>query len=120
MNIEELRTFCLSVKGASESLPFDDSILVFKVMDKIFALTSLEPRNDNFGVNLKCNPEKAIILREQYRGITPGWHMNKKHWNTVLLEADIPDNKIKELILHSVDEVVKKLPRKLQEEYANL
>ncbi len=117
MNIEELRIFCLSVKGATESLPFDDTILVFKVMGKVFALASLEPRNGEFSVNLKCEPEQAVELRERYRGVVPGWHMNKKYWNTVFLSADVSDEEIRRLILHSVEEVIKKLPRKAKEEY---
>lgn len=117
MNIEELRDFCISIKGASECFPFDETTLVFKVMDKMFAYIALDPKNGEFSVNLKCDPEKAINLREQYNGIIPGYHSNKKYWNTIYLESDVPDNLIKDLILHSVEEVIKKLPKSKQKEY---
>ncbi len=119
MNIEEVREYCLSVKGASECFPFDETTLVFKVMDKMFAYMSIEPA-DGFRINLKCDPEEAVNLREKYNGIIPGYHANKKYWNTIYLESDVPTEKIKELILHSVDEVICKLPRKKQEEYAQM
>ena len=120
MNIEEARECCLSMKGASESFPFGDDTLVFKVMDKMFAYIGLEPKDGEFWLNVKCDPEKAIELREQYTGIFPGYHSNKKYWNTIVLGSDVPDEKIKELVQHSVDEVVKKLPKVKQEEYKNL
>ena len=99
MNIEEAREFCLSVKGARESLPFDETTLVFKVMDKMFAYMSIEP-SDGFRINLKCDPERAVELRERYNGVIPGYHSNKKYWNTVYLESDVSDKEIKELIQH--------------------
>lgn len=119
MNIEEAREFCLSVKGASECTPFDETTLVFKVMDKMFAYMGLEPMPNGYAIQMKCDPEKAIDLRERHTGITPGYHSNKKYWNSVYLESDVSDNLIKELIQHSVDEVIKKLPKKKQEEYTN-
>lgn len=119
MNIEEVREYCLSVKGAIECMPFDDTTLVFKVMDKMFACMGLEPMADGFAVIVKCEPEKAIQLREEYTGIRPGYHFNKKHWNSVYLESDVSETLIKELINHSVDEVILKLPKKKQEEYRN-
>ena len=119
MNIEEAREYCLSIKGASECMPFDDTVLVYKVMDKMIACIGLEPMEDGFTVSLKCEPEKAIQLREHYTGIRPGYHFNKKYWNSVYLESDVPDELIKELIHHSVEEVIKKLPKKKQEEYHN-
>lgn len=118
MNIEEVREYCLSVKGATECFPFDESTLVFKVMDKMVAYMSIEPTEDGYRINLKCDPERAIELREKRQGIIPGFHSNKKYWNTVYLDSDVSDSLLKELILHSVDEVIKKLPRKKQEEYA--
>lgn len=118
MNLEEVREYCLSVKGASECFPFDETVLVFKVMDKMFAYMSIEASDDGFRINLKCEPEKAIQLRERFNGIVPGYHANKKYWNTVYLDSDVPDHELEALIDHSVEEVIKKLPRKKQEEYA--
>lgn len=111
MNIEEIREYCLSKPEVTEGFPFDDSSLVFKVMDKMFALLPLE-LNDR--ISLKCDPERAVELREAYRGIEGAYHFNKKYWNSVRLDADVSDEFIKELIDHSYDEVVKKLPRKQQ------
>lgn len=91
MNIEELRNYCLSKKGTTETFPFDEKTLVFKVMDKMFALTSLE---GELSINLKCEPEKAIELREEFDAVLPGFHMNKKHWNTVILDGSIADEQI--------------------------
>lgn len=118
MNVEEVREYCLSVKGAIECFPFDETVLVFKVMDKMFAYMSIEASDDGFRINLKCEPEKAIELRERFNGIVPGYHANKKYWNTIYLDSDVPDEELKALVHHSVDEVIKKLPRKKQEEYA--
>jgi len=113
MNIEEFREFCLSFKGATESFPFDEDTLVFKVMDKMFALVNIEVFES---VNLKCDPERAIELREQFQGIQAGWHMNKKHWNTVKFQVDVPEKLIKELVEHSYNLVVSKLPKRRQTE----
>lgn len=120
MNIEEAREACLSIKGAAETFPFGDDVLVYKVMDKMFAYMGLESKDGEFWLNLKCDPEKAIELREHYNGIIPGYHSNKKYWNTIVLESDVPDNLIIELIQHSADEVIKKLPKIKQTEYNNL
>ena len=109
MNIEEFRDYCLAKKGVEETFPFDDVTLVFKVMGKMFAVTGLE--REQFQVNLKCDPEYAIELREEYEEITPGWHMNKKHWNTVLFEGMLENRLIMQLIDHSYDLVVKKLKK---------
>ncbi|MFT5249641.1 MAG: putative DNA-binding protein (MmcQ/YjbR family) [bacterium] len=115
MNIEEFRDYCLSKKGVTESFPFNEQTLVFKVMGKMFALSGLE--NQPAKANLKCDPEKAIRLREEYDGlITPGYHMSKLHWNTVVLEMNIPHTLLLELIDHSYDLVVSKLTKKLKEE----
>ena len=119
MNIEELREHCLTVKGVEECFPFDDTVLVFKVMDKMFAYISIEPSEDGFRVNVKCDPEKAIELREKYTAVYPGYHANKRYWNTIYLNGDMSDQELKFWIDHSVDEVIKKLPRKQQEIYHN-
>jgi predicted DNA-binding protein (MmcQ/YjbR family) len=114
MNIEEFRDYCLSKKGVTESFPFDEETLVFKVMGKMFALCALE-RNPN-QVNLKCDPERSIELREEYDGlIIPGYHMNKLHWNTVMIEDNVPYDLLLELIDHSYELVVIGLPKKLRE-----
>lgn len=120
MNIEELRDYCISIKGATESFPFDETTLVFKVMDKMFAYTGLSPKDGNFKVDLKCNAEKSAELRDKYAGIKHGTHTRGLLWNSVYIESDVPDKVIKELINHSVEEVIKKLPKKKQEEYKNL
>ncbi|GAB6012789.1 MmcQ/YjbR family DNA-binding protein [Viscerimonas tarda] len=118
MNIESLREFCLSIKDAEECLPFDDTTLVYKVMGKMFAYFSLTPKEGEFFVNMKCDPEKTLLLRERYRGITQAYHAGKTLlWNSVYLRSDVPDKLIEELILHSVDEVIKKLPKKQRELY---
>jgi predicted DNA-binding protein (MmcQ/YjbR family) len=120
MNIEEAREACLSIKGTAETFPFGDDVLVYKVMDKMFAYMGLDPKDGEFWLNMKCDPERAIELREYYSGIIPGYHSNKKHWNTIVLESDVPDALIVELIQHSVDEVIKKLPKVKQAEYNNM
>ncbi len=111
MNVEEVRAYCLAKKGTEESFPFDEETLVIKVMNKMFALVSLE---DGSKVNLKCDPDRAIELRERYAEIVPGWHMNKKHWNTVTFNQSLPDELVKELIDHSYNLVVASLPKKVQ------
>jgi predicted DNA-binding protein (MmcQ/YjbR family) len=113
MNIEEFREFCLSLKGVTEDFPFDESTLVFKVMGKMFTLVDI----DRFeSINVKCDPEKAIELREHYPAVLPGYHMSKKHWNTVLTNGEIPDQLLKQWTRDSYDLVVKGLTKKLQEE----
>lgn len=119
MNIEDLREFCISIKGTGESFPFfDDRILVFKVMGKMFAYVNIEPKDSMFRVSMKCHPDKSVELREKYEGIVNGQHTKTLTWNSVCLESDVPDQLIKELIMHSVEEVIKKLPKKQQAEYA--
>jgi len=120
MNIEEFRTYCLSKKGATESFPFDDQALVFKVMNKMFALTRLEYQPSK--VNLKCDTEKSAELRVEYDGliIAGGYNIGPKYWNTVELEKGLPQDLILELIDHSYDLVVQGLTRKLKEELARL
>ncbi len=109
MNIEEFREYCLSKKGVTEEFPFDEVTLVFKVMGKMFALTGLN--SDIFTVNLKCDPDWSIELREAHYEIQPGYHMNKKHWNTVNFEESLSDKFLMELVNHSYDLVVKKLKK---------
>lgn len=118
MNIEEYREYCLAKAGTSEDLPFDEDTLVFKVLGKMFALTSLS--NTNFTVNLKCDPDKAIELREEYDEVKPGYHMNKKHWNTVTFDGDLGDKMLKKLIDHSYELVVSKMTKKQREELKKL
>jgi len=119
MNIEEYRNYCLSKKGVTESFPFDEQTLVFKVMGKMFALSGLEHQPAR--ANLKCDPERSVQLRAEYDGlINPGYHMSKIHWNTVELEMNLPNKLILELIDHSYDLVVKGLTKKLKEELNNL
>jgi len=118
MNIEEFREYCLSKKGVEETFPFDEVTLVFKVMGKMFALTGLDSLE--FSVNLKCDPDWALELREQYPEIQPGWHMSKKHWNTVSFEESLDDDLLIELIDHSYDLVVKGLTKKVREELGKL
>ena len=113
MNIEDFRTYCLSLKGVEEGLPFGDETLVFKVGKKIFALTHLRLFTS---VNLKCDPEKAVELRERYPAVIPGYHMNKKHWNTVLIDGSIPDRMLKEWTKQSYDLVVETLSKKIKQE----
>ena len=98
MNIEELREFCLSFKGAEENFPFDEEILVFSVKGKMFCLTNI---NQYERINLKCDPDEAIELREQYAEVTAGWHMNKKHWNSVRIDGKIPNKLLKTWIVNS-------------------
>ena len=109
MNLEEIRDYCLSKKGVTESFPFDEDTLVFKVMGKMFCLTSLsEPDH----MNLKCDPEKAITLREQFPCVLPGYHMNKKLWNSIIIDGTVSNVMLKEWIDHSYDLVVARLPIK--------
>ena len=111
MNIEDFRNYCLSKKGVTEGFPFDNKTLVFKVMNKMFALTSIE----NFiSINLKCDPEKAVLLREEHPEIKPGYHMSKVHWNTVSISGDLNPTFMLELINHSYELVVNKLSKKDQ------
>ena len=113
MDVEFFREYCLSKKGATEGFPFDETTIVFKVGNKMFALSNIV--NFEF-VNLKCDPEQSIELRETFQGIKPGWHMNKKHWNTVNVGSDVPQKLFLELIDHSYDLVLKTLTKKVRDE----
>jgi len=117
MNIETYRNYCISKPGVTEGFPFDKQTLVFKVMGKMFSLTNV----DSFAsVNLKCDPERAIQLREEFEGIVPGYHMSKTHWNTVTSDGSVSDQLILELTDHSYDLVVSSLPKKDREALKNL
>lgn len=113
MNIEQVREYCLKKKGVTEELPFDEESPVYKVMGKIFLIASLNPP---FSINVKCDPERAVELRERYSAVTPGYHMNKQHWNTVEIEGSVKNSLIEEWIDHSYDLVVKGLKKALREE----
>ncbi len=110
MNIEEFFETCQSLsEEITSDLPFDESSLVFRIENKIFAMVDLDTFEK--GINLKCDPERAIELRETYNGIQPGYHTNKKHWNLVIPNSDVPDKLLKELVQHSYD-LVKPKPKK--------
>lgn len=119
MNIEYFREYCLAKPGVEEGFPFGEDTLVLKVMGKIFALSSLS--SPWFSANLKCDPERALELRESYEAIKPGYHMNKQHWNTISFETShISNDLFLELTDHSYDLVVASLTKKLKEELKNL
>lgn len=117
MNIQQLYEFCQAKKGVTEHFPFDEDTLVFKVGGKMFCLASLKrfEEGEPF-LNLKCNPERALELREQYEAIKPGYHMSKVHWNSVYLNGDVSNKLVVELINHSYGLVFNSLTKKLQEE----
>lgn len=118
MTIEEIRDYCLNKKGVTEEFPFDEETLVFKVLGKVFLLTDIN--SVEISVNLKCEPELAIELRERYDSVKPGYHMNKKMWNTVTINGEFSDADFYKMIDHSYDEVVKKMTKKLQQELAQM
>ncbi len=117
MNIEDLREYCLSKNGVSESFPFDETTLVFKVMNKMFALTDTE---DDFSINIKCDSEKVFELRERYPAVKPGYHMSKKHWNTVVIDGSVEDGTLYKWIDDSYNLVVSKLTKSLRESLGNM
>jgi predicted DNA-binding protein (MmcQ/YjbR family) len=112
MNLEQFKKYCMDKKGVTEGFPFGEDTLVYKVAAKIFAITSF---NIPLSVNLKCDPELAIDLRERYEEVQPGYHMNKKHWNTVNFEGRISDKDLKKMIDHSYELVIKSLNKKVRE-----
>ncbi|WP_439556956.1 MmcQ/YjbR family DNA-binding protein [Dyadobacter sp.] len=112
MNLESLRDYCLKLPAVTEELPFGPDTLVFKVKGKVFLLTSLDA--PKFGFNAKCDPEKAVELREKYPDVLPGYHMNKKHWNTVNVTGSIPSELLFEWVRDSYELVGKSLPKKEQ------
>ena len=113
MNIEIIREYCLLKKGASEGFPFDETTLVFKVMGKMFLLTNIE---GEFSISVKCDPEKAIEFREIYPSVVPGYHMNKKHWNTIFIDGTISETIILSFIDESYNLIKNSLPKDLQKE----
>ena len=117
MNIEELREYCLHKPGVTEGFPFGEETLVFKVGEKLFLLTGLV-EGDRF--NAKCDPERAIELRERYDEVQPGFHMNKKHWNTVFINGSLSKKQLQEIIDHSYALVLKSLSKKVREAIAGL
>lgn len=117
MNIEELRDHCLQKPGVTEGFPFGEETLVFKIAEKIFLLIGL---TDGNRFNVKCDPELAIELRERHSEVIPGYHMNKKMWNTVYMDGALTNKELRGMIDHSYDQVVKSLPKKTQAEIAAL
>ena len=111
MDIEEYREFCLSLKEVEEGMPFDKKTLVFTIKGKMFTLTNIETFEL---INVKCIPEEAVILREQFDAVIPGYYMNKKHWNSIKMDRTIPDKQIREWIKKSYYLVVSSLPKKIQ------
>jgi predicted DNA-binding protein (MmcQ/YjbR family) len=110
MDLADFRDYCLMKPGTTEGMPFGETVVVFKVSGKMFALASLDdvpPR-----VNLKCDPERALDLRDRYEEVQPGYHMNKKHWNTVELGGGIPETELRGMIDHSYDLVIARLPKR--------
>lgn len=114
MNVEEFRIYCLQKPWVTEEFPFDETTLVFKVAGKMFALTGLD--DIEFKVNLKCDPDRSVQLRETYESIYPGFHMNKIHWNTVRVDGSFSEELFLELVDHSYDLVFRGLPKKLRDQ----
>ncbi|WP_420454601.1 MmcQ/YjbR family DNA-binding protein [Rubrivirga sp.] len=114
MHLDDLRDHCLAQPGATEDLPFGPDTLVFKVGGKMFALANVEWAEP--AVNLKCDPERAVELREAYADVAPGYHMNKTHWNTVGLRGDVPGDVVRELVDHSYALVVAGLSARVRAE----
>ncbi len=112
MNIEDFREYCMGKPGVTEEFPFDEVTLVFKVMGKMFALTNLD---GDWSLALKCDPQRAIDLRELFPAIQPGYHMSKVHWNTVMMDGSLPQQLVLEMIDHSYQLVVDKLPKKVKD-----
>ncbi|SMD05426.1 MmcQ/YjbR family DNA-binding protein [Sporomusa malonica] len=112
MDSKKLLTYCLTKPGAIEDYPFGPDVIVIKVASKMFALMSR--RNDQDNLSLKCDPNYSEILRQQYPSLTPGYHLNKRHWNTLLLDGSIPENEVRTLIDHSYDLVYRSLPRRMR------
>ena len=117
MDIESIREYCLSLPKVTEDFPFDDTTLVFRIGGKILAMMDLE---DASKLTLKSDPNQALILRDKYSEISGAWHMNKKYWNQLNLYGQLSDTLVKQLIRHSYSEVVKKFPKRRQQEFSNL
>lgn len=115
MTLPFFREYCLSKPGCTEDTPFDANTLCFRIGGKMYALVDIDLFES---VNLKCDPERAVELRELNEGIIPGYHMNKKHWNTVKLDGSVPDPLILELVDHSYELVLRSLPKKIQANFS--
>lgn len=117
MTVDDIRDYCLSKQKTTESFPFDEHLLVFKVLDKLFLLVSLKKWEEGEpAINLKCDPDYAVELRAQYQSIVPGYHMNKKHWNTLYLnKGDLSPEFVFQLIDHSYKMIIKAMPKKLRD-----
>jgi predicted DNA-binding protein (MmcQ/YjbR family) len=118
MNIEELREYCISKKGVEETMPFGPDTLVFKVMGKVFLLVGIDSKPLQF--NVKCDPEKAIQLREEYSCVIPGYHMNKQHWNTIIADGSVNEKLLKEWISDSYTLIIAGLTKKQQQELLDM
>jgi len=118
MNVEQFREYCLAKKGVTEDFPFGETTLCLRVMAKIFALTGLE--GEDFKVNLKCDPDYALELREQYPEVQPGFHMNKKHWNTVNFDGSLDESLLRRLVDHSYEVVAVTLKKTEKEALAKM
>jgi predicted DNA-binding protein (MmcQ/YjbR family) len=117
LNVEQFRSYCLAKRGVTEEFPFGEETLVYKVMGKMFALADVTLFES---INLKCDPEQAVELREEHPAVQPGYHMNKKHWNTVLMDGSLPDKLVKNWIDNSYNLVVASLPAKVKAEMKSL
>ncbi|SRR5690554_4918857 len=115
MSIEELYNYCLTIKGAEATTPFNETTIVMKVMGKMFALIPTD--TERFSITLKCDPARATELREHYACVQGAYHMNKTYWNTIYLDGNMSVEELKGWIHHSVEEVIKKLPKKIQKQY---
>jgi predicted DNA-binding protein (MmcQ/YjbR family) len=118
MNIEQLRDYCLAKPGVEETLPFGPDTLVYKVAGKVFLLTGMDA--DPLQFNVKCDPDKAVELREQFSSVLPGYHMNKKHWNTIIIDGAVSNTQLKQWIDDSYHLVVDSLPKKLKDQLTAL
>jgi len=116
MDLEQFREYCLEKIAATESMQFGEGVLVFKVAGKIFALAALDEIPAT--VNLKCDPDLALALRDRYEQVQPGYHMNKKHWNTVEIDSGVPEAELRKMIEHSYDLVVHALPKAQRDQLA--
>ncbi|MDD3050712.1 MAG: MmcQ/YjbR family DNA-binding protein [Candidatus Cloacimonetes bacterium] len=112
MTHDELRNYCLKMRGATFDFPFDSTTVVYRVGNKIFALS--DTSDNPLRINLKCDPELAILLRSKYKSVIPGYHMNKEHWNTIICDNSIPETEIEWFINHSYELILQKLPRKIR------
>ncbi|MBC7812313.1 MAG: MmcQ/YjbR family DNA-binding protein [Burkholderiales bacterium] len=117
MNRKELRDYCLDKKATVEEFPFGPEVAVLKVMGKMFALIPVEGKTE---ISLKCDPEWAVVLRDTYEAVTAGYHLSKRHWNTVLVDGSIPDDEVLEMIDHSYDLVVKGLKKSEREQLTTM